>query len=348
MTLKWLFATLAFVFSMPVVAQLKTVYIHPKTVSCTGVAPMQCLQYRYSNKGKWQRMYGGIKGFTHEAGYNYTLQITEKKIANPPADGSSIERKLVKVLSKKPVAPNVQGMKGEWIIKELLVNNVLLSVQELDFTVKIGDSTIQAKVCNSIRGKIQIAKDGTVKTGPLMSTKMACNNMDYETALMQAFTKATQWEVKGSNLYMMDKAGQVFATLTKPAMEAIPTTPANINYEAMLTDSRYTVKEIEDNKGISMLLGSGAFVKFDKVAGRISGNGGCNNFFGDATIQFTTANAGTVRFSKLGSTMMACPNKLVEEQRLFKLLEQADAFEFTAGELQLKRGAQIIVRLKAD
>jgi heat shock protein HslJ len=292
-------------------------------------------------------MYGGIKGFTHEVGYNYTLQITEKKIANPPADGSSIERKLVKVLSKKPLQPNVQHMKGEWTIKELLVSNVMVSVQDLHYTLNVKDSSIQAKVCNSIRGKIQIAKDGTVKTGPLMSTKMACSNMAHENALMQALTKATQWEVKSGQLYMTDKTGKVFAILTQPTMEAMPTGPAHINYEAMLTDSRYTVTEIEDNRGITMLTGSGAFMQFNKTAGRINGNGGCNNFFGDATIQFTSNNAGTVRFSKLGSTMMACPNQLVDEHRIFKLLEQADAFEFAAGELQLKRGTQIIIRLKA-
>lgn len=348
MKFKWLFAMLLIAFSLPVLAQVKTIYIHPNTVSSTGVAPMQCLQYRYTTKGKWQRMYGGIKGFTHEPGYNYTLQITEKKIANPPADGSSIERKLVKVLSKKPVTVNVPQMKGEWIIKELLINNVLLSVQSLHYTVVVGDSSVQAKVCNSMRGNIKIAKDGTVKTGPIMSTKMACDNMAHETALMQAFTKATQWQVKTGELYMMDKAGQVFAVLSQPAMEAIPTGPANINYEAMLSDSRYAVKEIADKAGISKLSGSNAFIKIDKAAGSINGNGGCNNFFGEATVLFTSANAGTVKFSKLGSTMMACPNTLADEQRLFKLLEQVNVFVFQNGELQLLKGNAVLIRLIAQ
>lgn len=348
MKYKWISLLLVIAFALPVLSQVKTIYIHPNTVSCTGVAPMQCLQYRYSKTGKWRLMFGGIKGFTHEAGYNYTIQITEKKIAKPPADGSSIERKLVKVLSKKPVNAHVPHMKGEWIIKELLVNNALLSIQDLDYKVIVGDSSITAKVCNSMRGKLLIAKDGMVKTGPIMSTKMACSNMDHENELMQALSKANQWEVKDGQLYMMDKTGQVFAVLTQLMMEAIPTRPANINYEAMLTDSRYVVKEIQDAKGKLHFNDSKAFIHINKTAGRISGNGGCNNFFGDAEVLFTTNNAGNIRFSKLGSTMMACPNQLEQEQRLFKLLEQVDTFVFADGELQFKRGAQILVRLVAQ
>lgn len=340
----WILLIIAVFMGLSLMAQVKIIYLHNETVPCFGTPAKPCLQFRYSTNSKWQIMKGNINGFVHEDGYAYRLRITEKKMAHGP----SIQRKLIQVLSKKPAQPHVEQMPGEWIIKDLLMNKALTTVLQEKYTVTISDSSIHAKICNSIRGKLHIAKDGTVQAGPLISTKMICNNIIHETALMQALEKAIQWEVKNGNLYMMDTSGKVYAVLTQQLMEAPPAAPANINYEALLSDSRFTVIEIEDNKGITSLSGTGAFLQIDKVLGRISGNGGCNNFFGDAAVQFTSPQAGSIRFSKLGSTMMACPNKLEQEQRLFRLLEQADAFQFADGELQLKRGSQIIVRLRAE
>ncbi|MFT4778684.1 MAG: hypothetical protein ACJAU0_002066 [Flavobacteriales bacterium] len=45
-----------------------------------------------------------IEGFNFEWGYTYTLKIKETELRNPPADGSSSNYQLIKVLSKKKVA----------------------------------------------------------------------------------------------------------------------------------------------------------------------------------------------------------------------------------------------------
>jgi len=79
----------------------KTIYLNSKQVDCTGVAPMKCLQYRETSDGSWLNWYSGIEGFTYEEGNFYTLEIKEEKVANPPADGSSIKWILVKEVKKE-------------------------------------------------------------------------------------------------------------------------------------------------------------------------------------------------------------------------------------------------------
>lgn len=41
-----------------------------------------------------------IRGFTYEEGYEYTLRVALERVANPPADGSSVKYHLVRVEGK--------------------------------------------------------------------------------------------------------------------------------------------------------------------------------------------------------------------------------------------------------
>ncbi len=78
----------------------KTLFVASERVPCTGVAPMQCLQVREASDRPWQYFYSEIEGFTHEPGYAYELRVREEKVADPPADGSSLRWQLLEVVSK--------------------------------------------------------------------------------------------------------------------------------------------------------------------------------------------------------------------------------------------------------
>jgi hypothetical protein len=83
----------------------KTFFVAPERKPCTGVAPMECLQVRESTDRPWQYFYSEIEGFTFEPGFDYELRVREEKVANPPADGSSLRLTLVRVVSKQAAAP---------------------------------------------------------------------------------------------------------------------------------------------------------------------------------------------------------------------------------------------------
>ncbi|GAB0157423.1 hypothetical protein CHRYSEOSP005_26980 [Chryseobacterium sp. Alg-005] len=78
----------------------KTFIIGPETADCTGVAPMKCLQVKEKQEDNWTNFYSNIEGFTYEPGYEYVLKVKTEKIANPPADASSIKYTLIKQVSK--------------------------------------------------------------------------------------------------------------------------------------------------------------------------------------------------------------------------------------------------------
>ena len=83
----------------------RTLEVWPVRVPCVGVGPMTCLRVRESADAPWTLMYSDIVGFDYQPGYLYTIRIREDAVANPPADGSSIRRTLVAVLSRTPAPP---------------------------------------------------------------------------------------------------------------------------------------------------------------------------------------------------------------------------------------------------
>ncbi|RQR83150.1 DUF4377 domain-containing protein [Burkholderia sp. Bp9012] len=81
----------------------RTVYVAPQAARCTGVAPMECLQVRSSPAEPWSLWYAGIEGFAYQPGYQYVLEVDEYRVAQPPADGSSIRWVLKRVVERRQV-----------------------------------------------------------------------------------------------------------------------------------------------------------------------------------------------------------------------------------------------------
>jgi len=75
---------------------------------------------------------------------------------------------------------------------------------------------------------------------------------------------------------------------------------------------------------------------------RAIGNAGCNQFFGG----YTTDDTGKIRFSKMATTMMACPN-LPLEQEFTQALSETTAFQLNGESLKLMKGDSVIAGFKA-
>jgi Domain of unknown function (DUF4377) len=77
-----------------------TLYVAHYTRTCTGLIETECMLVREDPNGEWENFYGGIEGFTYEPGYSYKLLVATRRIPNPPADGSSIEYRLVQIIEQ--------------------------------------------------------------------------------------------------------------------------------------------------------------------------------------------------------------------------------------------------------
>jgi hypothetical protein len=74
----------------------------PYRVPCTGVVETTCLRVRVAPDTTWRNFFGAVEGFVYEAGYTWRLEVERRPLANPPADGSSVVYRLLRVLSRLP------------------------------------------------------------------------------------------------------------------------------------------------------------------------------------------------------------------------------------------------------
>lgn len=112
--------------------------------------------------------------------------------------------------------------------------------------------------------------------------------------------------------------------------------------EAYRLDKAFGDKEIEDITWelVEMDGGKIEYGKEDTPAyfiltsseGRVSGNLGCNSFFGTYELEHGMR----IRFSPLGATMMACPN-MDTEARLNEILQTVDNYTVQNGMLSLNK-----------
>lgn len=75
--------------------------VAPETVPCVGEAPGRCLRIREPGAENWLTFHGVIQGFRHEDGVGYTLEVTRRRVPNPPADGSGVEYRLARILERR-------------------------------------------------------------------------------------------------------------------------------------------------------------------------------------------------------------------------------------------------------
>lgn len=87
-------------------------------------------------------------------------------------------------------------------------------------------------------------------------------------------------------------------------------------------------KPVENNRDKDKV----CFIIIEQKENRISGFAGCNSFFG--TYELNQGNR--IIFSKLGSTMMACPD-MATETELMKVLETVNNYTISDNSLQLNK-----------
>lgn len=77
---------------------------------------------------------------------------------------------------------------------------------------------------------------------------------------------------------------------------------------------------------------------------RVTGNAGCNNYFGELVLDTT---AGNFSVSKVGSTRMACENMSVETNYL-KMLSEANKYVVNGSTLELYKDNLLLLKFNKN
>lgn len=99
--LLFLFLTVFFISACGDKTETEELVIASEQTDCVGVSPQKCLLIKREGSDTWKYWYSGIEDFDYEPGYEYVIQITKETIENPPADISSVQYKLYKLVSKE-------------------------------------------------------------------------------------------------------------------------------------------------------------------------------------------------------------------------------------------------------
>lgn len=142
--------------------------------------------------------------------------------------------------------------------------------------------------------------------------------------------------------FQLAAAALALATMTACAPAADPaapsTTPAPTGGAALAGDE-WAVFEIN---GAGIVPNSTPTIKFEE--GRVFGAGSCNRFMGGYTV---AADGLTLEMSQMASTMMACPDALMQQEGAFlKTLGAVTGYSVADGVLTLKTTDGQTIRAK--
>jgi heat shock protein HslJ len=294
--MKLQFAILFFSISAISFAQKTiTMKIKENTVPCEGVAPMNCMQVKEGKAKEWSNFYSTIEGFDYQPGYEYKLKVIKtKRQGNIPADASAYTYRLKKLVNKKQVSAANETYLGKKMILSQ-INGKNINNGKVYLTIDKTKNAIYGKSgCNRFNAGYQL-KGNQIQINLLTGTLMACDQESMQ--LEQEFK--TAMENKKFEIHTQGTAVHFKDPKTKKVILAF-TIPTEDEIWAAIDGKKWKLIQM-DNVGKDY---GKAGLQFDVKSKKITGNSGCNNFFGT----FSTVKD-QITFSALAGTKMACIDK---------------------------------------
>ncbi len=189
-----------------------------------------------------------------------------------------------------------------------------------EITIRFDEEQISGNAsCNSYFAEYALKGD-QLTLGPVGSTLMMCENMDYETPYLNALAEVEALRFDGDHLVLLDAGGQ-------DALVFSPMKHANLEEETWALTGWNT------GSGISSLI-LDSEISLDFEDGQASGSAGCNHYFGSYKVK-----ANMLSFGVIASTEMAClePEGLMEQETGYlKALGQVARFSIEGSNLVMQ------------
>ncbi|MFC0605250.1 DUF4377 domain-containing protein [Winogradskyella pulchriflava] len=188
-----------------------TYWVNSAKVDCdAGAGKTTCLQVTTADNhenAEWSNFYAPINGFTFEPGFLQKIEVTETKLdsENVPADASSIQYDLVKVLEK--ITDPKLAIHDIWVATHI-------NGKEIDRTKapNLEINTTEMRVfgsngCNNYNGQIKTLTSKTIAFGPIASTRKMCLDMAIPDSYDKALYNTSSYKKDDLTLTFYDENG---------------------------------------------------------------------------------------------------------------------------------------------
>jgi len=222
--------------------EIKTLYIGFKLEDCTGVAPQKCMMVKENPDDDYQYFYHPIIGFDYEEGYAYEIVVSVEKVANPPADSSSLKYTLVKIVSKTPApteaanngateSGNLEGVTWQAVSLRNAEGKMIDILADAPISLEFADGkAVGSAGCNRYFTAYEADGNTLAIDDKIGSTMMACPQpvMAQEQAYLKLLPQAVTFEISDGSLTLSDADGKTLLTFAAPAIATAPVAEAKL------------------------------------------------------------------------------------------------------------------------
>jgi len=177
--------------------------------------------------------------------------------------------------------------------------------------------------CNTFMGGYELKSSNKISFTPMASTRMACFQSPFnEAEFLTIFEKVDAFKIEGNKLSLLN-GNKVLARFLKDDRKA--TEPIVEKYWKLTSlDGKEVKTSAEQEREVH-------FILKDKDS-RITGFGGCNSFSGS----FELKKDSKIEFSKIISTLRACPDVEFEEHKFLDVFNKTTSYTVDGDHLTLK------------
>lgn len=157
----------------------------------------------------WECRHKKIEGFEFERGYFHQIKVEMNVVEGIP------QYKYLETVQKLR-DPNYYALHDIWVLTEVYDQPVTSSDITPTLEININSLIINGSGgCNTYRGSIVSYSDDKLKFGPVMSTKMACPDMELESKFLQGLSEVYKFERIKNELYLKNQFGANILKLKK-------------------------------------------------------------------------------------------------------------------------------------
>lgn len=275
-----------------------------------GVAKTATYLVKYYNSRDWEHFYAGLDNFDYQEGYRYRVLVQRTKLDNVPADAPSYSYEVLKVLQKRPMQQHVGAKQGKHSRK---VGRHAGDLNEM---------SAHRGEFNGHNGRKQDVK-GKYMEIVVKENRVDCTGVGPMKCMLVKFPGKQDWEnfYAGIENFQYEEGYRYTLKIRVTERDNVPADASSLRYELVkiIRKEKVAVNQAlsflaKHNWKLIQLNGNNlaenpVFISFDAASNRVSGNAGCNGFFGAVELD-----AEQIVFNQLGSTEKACPEAKLEAE----------------------------------